>query len=148
VTLSPRALIGVAPALVVVAGSFVLSRACLHRSDPERDADAAFLHASGETVLAPSPEDEDRLHRVAVKQETVEDLLNGQMTFADALNRFETLTASAEDPAQAPGETEPERAINQLLSFLRVRANRDHDRYGPRLAELESEARSFQGTVN
>jgi hypothetical protein len=143
VTLSPRALIGVAPALVVVAGSFLLSRACLRQADRERDADVAAVHASGELMVAPSPQDEDRLHRVAVKQETVEDLLNGQMTFAEALDRFEVLTAPA-----GSGEADSGRAVNQLLAYLRIRAGREPERFAGRLAELESEARAHQGILN
>ena len=141
----PRALVGVAPALVVVAGSFLLGRVCLKQRDELRDKDVDVVAVRGETMLWPTKDDEDRLHRVALKQETAEDLLIGRLTLAEAIERYETLAAGADGP-QGPGDTDAERAINQVLSFARIRAAQAPQRYAARKAELESEARTYATT--
>ena len=128
-TLSPRALLGAAPALLVVAGSFLLSRAC--QRDAERPASEAGSFRA-ETVLLPSPKDEERLHRVALKQEAVDDLLDGRITLEEAASRFETVSDLTLDLA-----------VHQVLVFARVGANHNRDRYGEALARLEAESTSF-----
>lgn len=140
---SPRALLGVAPALVVVAGSFVLSRACLHEANNPGAAQA--IHVRSEIVERPSAEDEERLHRVALKQEAVEDLLNGELTLAETVERFELLSTSAEAQANLRSAGHGEPAVNQVLAFARVRAAQDVPRFGATLARLEAEAHSPAG---
>lgn len=142
---SPRALLGVAPALIVVAGSFVMSRACLRESGrPVADGDPAADH--GEIIALPSTADEDRLHRVALKQEAVEELLDGQLTLAEAAERFEMLSRSAEARAnlRTAGRTDPgaDPAVSQVLAFVRVRAATDPRRYAAALARVEADAHS------
>lgn len=144
---SPRALLGVAPALVVVAGSYVMSRACLHESArPTNDGDLASVQ--GEIVALPTTEDRDRLHRVALKQEAVEELLDGQLTLADAVERFEMVSTSAEARAnlRTAGRADPDvdPAITEVLAFARVRAAKD-PRYAATLARLEAEVHSPAG---
>jgi hypothetical protein len=141
---SPRALLGVAPALVVVAGSFVLSRACLRESSRPGAADP--ISERSEIVARPSAEDEDRLHRVALKQEAVEDLLNGELTLAETVERFEMLSTSAEAQAnlRSSGLVDPdvEPVVSQVLAFARIRAAQDRPRFGAALARLEAQAHS------
>jgi hypothetical protein len=144
---SPRALLGVAPALVVVAGSFVLSRACLRESKSPGAADPTSERS--EIIARPSAEDEERLHRVALKQEAVEDLLNGELTLAETAERFEMLSTSAEAQAnlRTSGRVDPDvdPAMSQVLAFARIRAAQDLPRFGTVLARLEAEARSPAG---
>jgi hypothetical protein len=142
--------LGVAPALVVVVGSFVMSRACLRETGrPTGDGDKAS--ANGEIVALPSTEDEDRLHRVALKQEAVEELLDGQLRLAEAVDRFEMLSTSAEARAnlRTAGRADPEAdpAVSQVLAFARVRAATDPRRYAAMLARVEAEAHSPVGPV-
>jgi hypothetical protein len=144
VALSLRALAGVTPALVVVGGSFWLGRMCLQES---ARMETVVSKVESETMLRPTPEDEDRLHRVALKQETAEDLLDGRLTFAQAIDRYVTLLNSSDDP-QGPGETETDRAANQLLSFARVRATRDPQRFAERMAQLQSDAARLAGAAD
>ena len=144
---SPRALLGVAPALVVVAGSFVLSRACLRESSGP--GAASQIAERSEIIARPSAEDEDRLHRVALKQEAVEDLLNGELTLAETLERFEMLSTSAEAQAnlRSSGLVDPDvdPVVSQVLAFVRIRAAQDHARFGVVLARLEAQAHSPAG---
>jgi hypothetical protein len=146
---SPRALLGVAPAFVVVAGSFVLSRACLREAGNSGNAES--IPVRSEIVARPSAEDEERLHRVALKQEAVEDLLTGQLTLAETVERFEMLSTSAEAQAnlQTSGHRDPDGdpAVSQVLAFARVRTAQDPHRFGAALARLEAQARSPAGPM-
>jgi hypothetical protein len=140
-------LLGVAPALIVVAGSFLLSREYAAEADRARARDEKAGRGQGELVLRPSAEDEERLHRVALKEETVADLLAGRLTLADAVDRFEMLSRSAregEQPAvSGPAVTDTGRAVHQILSFARVCAAHQPERFGGAVARLESEAEAF-----
>jgi hypothetical protein len=147
VTLSPRALLGAAPAVIVLAGSFLLSRTCLSEADRAEGPSAASVGSRGETVQPATAADEDRLHRVAIKDETVDDLLCGRLTFEEAIARFELLAASAEagdaPSARVGGNTATQRAVYQVLSFARVRANHRDEQYAGPLARVEAEAEAF-----
>lgn len=145
-----RALLGVAPALIVLAGSFAMSRDCVREPGVcEGDGSEGDSNLS-EVVVWPSAEDQDRLRRVALKQESVEDLLTGQITLADAVERFETLFESSEGRTNlrtpVAGDSDGERALNQVLAFARVRAGQDPDHFGPALARVESAAKAFATT--
>jgi len=141
---SPRALLGVAPAIVVLVGSFMMSRACL-RENSTREAVESDASRS-EVVVSPTAEDDERLHRVALKQEAVDDLLGGQLTLDEAVERFEMLSESPEARAnlrtarRAGLDDDP--AVNQVLLFARVRAAQDPKRFAAALARLEAEAHS------
>ena len=141
---SPRALLGVAPALIVVAGSFALSR----HHDREAAPDEQFAQKRlTETVSFPSADDQARLHRVALKQESAEDLLDGRLTLAEAVERFETYSSAPESLANLresmAGQSDRERAVNQVLSFVRVRAAQEPARFAAALARVEDEAKAF-----
>jgi predicted component of type VI protein secretion system len=100
----------------------------------------------GEVMVSPSAEDQERLHRVALKLETVDDLMDRRITLAEAVERFEALDAAPEAlsniRASLGGNTDAERTLNQVLSFARVRASQQPKRYNAALARLEAEARS------
>ena len=144
---SPRALLGVAPAVVVVVGSFALAR---HHDRPD-NTDAEFAHNYGEMIEFPSVQDEDRLHRVALKQETVEDLLDGRLALAQAIDRFEAWMSVRESGENVrtlvSGRSDRERAINQMMSFVRIRASQEPARFNVVLARIEAEAASFIAEV-
>ena len=141
---SPRALLGVAPALLVVAGSFALSQH--HGRDPAVAQTAAQLN-HGETIEYPTARDEDRMHRVALKQETVEDLMDGRLTLAEAVERFETWSSAPDSlanlRASLRGRSDRERAANQVLSFVRVRASQEPARFQAALARVEADVTAF-----
>jgi hypothetical protein len=151
VTLSPRALLGAVPALIVLAGSFLLSREYLAETDRSNSWADGEARAHGETVQWPTAQDEDRLHRVALKQETVDDLMDGRLTLEEAVARFEMLSAAAESSdsgaVQSPGNTPTERAVHQVLSYAHVRASREAERLVVPLARVESEAEAFLARV-
>lgn len=136
---SPRALVGVAPALLVLVGSLALSRE--YRREAESSDKA---RSNSETMIWPSAEDEERLHRTALKQEAIEDLLNGRLTLAEAVERFEMLSASPEAQTNmrlsVRGSTDEERALKQVLAFARIRAAQEPKRFDAALARLEAEA--------
>ena len=141
---SPRALLGVAPALVVVAGSFVLAR---HHNREAALAETAESQNCVETVCFVSPRDEDRLHRVALKLETAEDLMDGRLSLDEAVERFETVSAAPESLANLRaalrGRSDRERAVNQVLAFARTRASQEPARFATALARVEADARAF-----
>jgi hypothetical protein len=146
VTLSPRALLGAAPALIVLSGSFLLSRECLSEANRPERQDRSVVGSRPETVLAATAEDEDRLHRVAIKDETVDDLFCDRLTLEDAVARFEMLTAAAEaggGSSGGPSGTPTERAVYQVLCFARVQARHKPERFAAPLARLESDAEAF-----
>lgn len=141
---SPRALLGVAPALLVVAGSIALSRH--HDHDAVQDEMLAYqIH--GETVEHPSVRDEDRMHRVALKQETVDDLMDGRLTLAEAVERFEAWSSGPEFLANLRlalgGRSDRERSVNQVLSFVRARTSQEPAQFDAALARVEAEARAL-----
>ena len=141
---SPRALLGVAPALFVVAGSFALAR----HHGPDGSPDGTLSSDSvAETVSFLSPQDEERLHRVALKQETAEDLLEGRLTLAEAVDRFYTYSSAPESlanlRASLGGRSDRERVMNQVLSFVRTRVSQEPDRYALARTRLEAEATAY-----
>lgn len=141
---SPRALLGVAPALIVVAGGLALAR---HHDREAASNERAAGQRLSHTVSYPTADDEARLHRVALRQETAEDLLDGRLTLADAVERFETYSSGAEALANLresmAGQSDRERVVNQVLSFVRVRAFQEPDRFAAALARVEGEAKEF-----
>jgi hypothetical protein len=141
---SPRALLGVAPALIVAAGSFALAR--------QHDREAALAGAVDprspcETVCFPTATDEDRLHRVALKLESAEDLMSGRLTLAEAVERFETWAAAPEARTnlrtQMRGRSDRERAVNQVVAFVRTRTAQEPARFAAALVRVEAEAKAF-----
>jgi hypothetical protein len=141
---SPRALLGVAPALIVVAGSLALAR---HHERESPSDEALARQPLSERVSFPTADDEARLHRVALKQETADDLLDGRLTLAEAVERFETYSSAPEALANLRGSlggrTDRERSVNQVLAFVRVRAAQEPARYRPALERIEADARAF-----
>jgi hypothetical protein len=101
-----------------------------------------------QTMYAVSAEDEDRMQRVAIKEETALDMLDGRLTVEEAAAQF--LKVAASDPESleylrlAPGDTDEERALFQLISFARVQAGRKPQRYSAALARVEQTAKSFE----
>jgi hypothetical protein len=138
VIVSPRALIGVAPAVVVLVGSFWMSR---NSARPEPREDGSGSHSEVMTRL--TPEDEDRLHRVALKEETIDDLIDRRVSLAEAVDRFEMLAGPVAFLTN-PGETPRERAVWQIMSYIRKKFSTNLDQVADRLAELESEAQPME----
>src|SRR5262245_53562792 len=101
-----------------------------------------------ETIHPVSAEDEDRMQRVAIKEETALDMLDGRLTVEEAAAQF--LEVASSDPASleylrlSPGDTDEERALFQLVSFARIQAGRQPQRYGAAFARLEQVAKSLE----
>jgi hypothetical protein len=138
-----RAAFCAAPTIFVLAGSaWMASHAC-----QVRDRAAAAKEDACEIIIANSPADDDRMHRVALKHEVVLDLLDGRLTFDEAVARFRDLSASSAEALanlreNGAGPTDEERVVEQVLAFARVQVARKPSRYGPAMARLESEAKS------
>jgi hypothetical protein len=138
-----RAALCAAPTILVLAGSaWMASHAC-----QVRDRAAAAKEFDCEIIIENTPADDDRMHRVALKHEAILDLLDGRLTFDEAVARFRDVTAgSAEARANlresGAGTTDEERVIEQVLAFARVQAARKPLRYGPAMVRLESQAKS------
>ena len=79
-----------------------------------------MVRYGGEVMVGQSAEDQERLHRVALKLEAVDDLMDRRITLAEAVERFEALDAAPEAlsnmRASLAGNTDTERALNQVLS--------------------------------
>jgi hypothetical protein len=96
-----------------------------------------------EVMLCVSPADEERLHRVALKQETAIDLLNGRLTFDEAVMQFIEISAGDEDPSlrvHGSSLTDRERMIQQVIAHVRSHATHNRGRYDVELARIEAEA--------
>jgi len=118
----------------------------------DRDRAVAVKGDNSEVIVANTPADEDRMHRVALKHEAVVDLLDGRLTLNEAVARFRAVTTgSAEALANlresGAATTDEERVVDQVLAFARVQASRKPLRYGPVMARLESEAKSRTAQV-
>lgn len=140
-----RAALCAAPTMLALAGS-----AWLGYDARARAVASAADRVECKIVIAVSPADEDRMHRVAIKHEAVMDLLDGRMTIDEALARFrEAMGGSPEAMANLReggfAASDEDRVIQQLVAFARVQADRDPRRYRPVLARLEQEARSRTG---
>jgi hypothetical protein len=137
-----RAAVCAAPTMLALAGSAYLAH---HARSREPGAPAPGEESR--VMVAVSPADEDRMHRVALKHEAVMDLLDGRMTFDEAVERFRDVSAGSPEALAnlregGFGTTDEEALVQQLVSFARVQAAHDARRYGPALAQLEEEARS------
>ncbi|HJZ89231.1 MAG TPA: hypothetical protein VKE40_00060 [Gemmataceae bacterium] len=146
-----RAALGAAPALIVVAGSAWVAHIADRTSDRPPGSDTYE-----ETVLWPSPDDEARMHRLAVKQEAVSDLMDGLLTLEEVVERFEDVTESSAESVNnmrrtVEGGTDRDRILNQVVLFARVYASNNPRRYQEARRRIEQEARSLassHGTVH
>jgi hypothetical protein len=138
VTISPRALLGVAPAAIVLVGSFWMSRSSARNELPDDGGGAR-----SELMTGLSLDDQDRLHRVALKEETIDDLVERRVSLAEAVDRFELL-AGPVSFLSVPGETRTERAVRQIISYVQKKFAKNPDEIAARLAEIESEARAMR----
>lgn len=145
-TLSLRACLGTAPALVVVAGSFLLSRVYFNEVERDRQRRLSPDNLAGETIVGVSAENADRMHRVALKEETVTDLLEGRLSLAAAVQRFEQMARLDEngDIAGARfGGSGTRQILYQIQSFARSQAACFPERLGPQFAQLREEIASY-----
>jgi hypothetical protein len=128
-----------------------LSRECVREAASCDSVGFDRFPSHSEVVAWPSPADEERLHRVALKLETIDDLLDGLLSLDQAVERFETLSVSAETQANlrasVGGDSDGERAVNQVLIFARVRAAQEPQRFAAAIARLESEAKSLPNLI-
>jgi hypothetical protein len=139
-----RTLLTVALPVLLLVGSLLLSQYGQAGDIKEvEDATPAI-----QTMCPVSAEDEDRMQRVALKEETALDMLDGRLTVEEAAAQF--LKVASSDPESleymrlAPGDTDEERALFQLISFARVQAGRKLERYGAALARVEQTAKSLE----
>jgi len=140
-----RALITCAIPILFLAGSLLIS----HRGQEVVAKSAHQESSSGvETVKPLTLEDEERMNRVALKEETALDLLDGRLTLEEAAAQF--LEIASSDPESldnmrmAPGDTTEEKSLSQLISYARVQAGRKPDRYADALARIERSAKSLE----
>jgi hypothetical protein len=142
-----RAALGAAPALIVVAGSAWIA----HVADRGSERPAA-PGSYQETVIWPSPDDEARMHRLAVKQEAVADLMDGLLTLQEVVDRFQEVTESSPESLNnmrqsVEGETDRDRILNQVLLFARVYASNNPRQYQETRLRIEREARSMASSA-
>jgi hypothetical protein len=146
VTLSPRAALLIAPALIVTAGAVLLGR----------DADQAPLftgwanNSGPDNMLDPSVADQDSARMICQKQAVALDLLCGRCRLEDAADRIVEISESFPQGLDRlrvawPGRTDRERAIVQAVSFARSLTRREPDRFSEALGRIEKEARVLLG---
>jgi hypothetical protein len=148
VPFSLRAALGAAPALIVVAGSAWIAHLADHNSERPPGSDTFE-----DTVLWPSPDDEARMRRLAVKQEAVEDLMNGLLTLEEVVDRFQDVTESSPESLNnmrrsVDGGTDRDRVLNQVLLFARIYASNNPRRYEEIRRRIEREARSMASSAD
>lgn len=132
--LTLRTLFFSVPALIVLIGGYFVS--------PEGRTLDETLEPGSSSMLSnewPSNKDEDLVRCVAIKHETILDLLEGRLTFEEAIDRFRL--NSTTNPAGA-NEADA-RFIQQVISFARVHAARDPRRHQTACSEIESAARTL-----
>jgi hypothetical protein len=141
VTVSPRALLIIAPALFVVGGSFWLSRADLREIN--RAVDGRDSVQDG-LVLPPGAADEDILHRVALKLEIIDDLFDGRITLQEAVLQFESLNEAGGNDSTpdstASNDSSLSRAVAQVLSYARNEARYEPKQRQAAMDRIEAEA--------
>jgi hypothetical protein len=140
-----RTLLTAALPVVLLVGSLLISHYGQDRAlNDAEDAKTPDI----ETMYAVSPEDEDRMQRVALKEETALDMLDGRLTVEEAATQF--LEVASSDPASlenmrlSPGDTDEEKALSQLVSYARVQAGRQPQRYRAAFARVEQVAKSLE----
>ena len=139
-----RAVLAWSPAVIVLLGILLLSRNG-ETSKAEDDRNSSV----DEPIIGLSTADQDRVHRIALKQETAIDMLDGRFTVEEATQRF--LEISASDPEcldhlrrSARGATDDDKAFNQLMMFARIQARSDPQRFRAALDRAEQVAQSTQ----
>jgi hypothetical protein len=90
--------------------------------------DQARLAAAEESIARIDQESELVQRRAAIKQEVVRDLLEGRLTFDDAVRMFADSNRMQESATtylrrRYPGRTDDERAAWQLIGYLRLTHN-------------------------
>ena len=97
---------------------------------------------SHESVSAPTEADEECLHRVGIKLETVDDLLAERITFEEAVLRSHRWGARDDFQPALTSLTDPslQRHVEQVLSYARTQARYEPARYNAVLARIEKEA--------
>ena len=95
---------------------------------------------------------EAALNRSQFKQETTNDLLGGQISFEEAVERFrETNLSSTEGMdnlrLMIEGHTDEERLVNQLMKYVKSTVDGFPGRYKNRLKEIEKKAQTYMHTV-
>jgi hypothetical protein len=139
VTAYPRAALCAAFTFASLAGAGLVARSAA----APRPAPPAV-----ENTFWPDAETEERVHKVAFRQETIADLMNGELSLEAAVERFWDLSTGSEKSLVSlrntiPGETDEERVIKQVLMFAKVHMSKSPGRYEDRLTQLETEAASF-----
>lgn len=143
-TISPRGLLVAAPALLVLAGSFLMARMSANAVNRTQEKS----HDSHELVSLPTEEDEECLHRVGIKLETVDDLLAERITFEEAVLRFASLAGSRDEFQPATStltDSSLQRNVEQVLSFARTQARYEPGHYNLILTRIEKEATLLLG---
>jgi hypothetical protein len=142
---SLRILFAWSPAAIVLLGILLLSG----NGEPGAP-DAASELPVEEEMQSVSAADQDRVHRIALKQETVIDLLDRRLTVHEAVQRF--LEISSSDPEsldhlrKAVGDTDEEKALHQLIAFARTHANRNAARFQEGFEHAQQVAQSIQAS--
>lgn|GEM_PF-4200172 len=143
-----RALVAATPVVLVLGGILFMSR------NPEVGAPADPTECTKDdcpNVLRLTAEDEERMHRLALKTETTIDMLDGRLAVAEAAARFLELCSSDPESLEnmrhaSAADTDEEKALDQLLSFARIQAIRQPERYAAAFAQAQQWAKSHESS--
>lgn len=132
---------------IVFAAASYVTRTAIDGQAKQRQAETDETQLS--TTIPASQESEDRIHRVALKQEAISDMLDGRLTLAETASRFWDVSVDDESAMNnlrhtMPGRTDDELIVHQVLTYARVQTNSNPKRFAARLAHIEIEARSFR----
>ena len=133
----PRALFFSVPALILLVGSYLVSP-----KDLKTEAEAQPSSSLAASIEWPTERNEALIRRVALKQETTLDLLDGRITFHESVDRFRLLSTSANSNSEGAGDDA--RFAAQVVSFSRAETSRNPGRFKAALADIELAARSME----
>jgi hypothetical protein len=134
---APRAALFAAPALIVLAGSYLIAQHAQSRGDGYENGAPV---RGQETVVWVSEEDEERMHRIALKQEAATDLLEGRLTLDETVQRFIDVSAGTENPFDNDVVDPRERFLMQVIAHIRTIAYHWPGRYDSAVARIVAEA--------
>jgi len=133
-----RALFFGVPALIVLFGGYYMAPKT-STSDDALQPGSSFMAA----IEWPSEDDADLVRRVAIKQETTLDLLDGRLTLEDAIDRFRLISPASSNESEKENVS---RYAQQVVSFTRAHAVRDPERYQAAYTKLEARIRSRESS--
>lgn len=146
-TLSPRAALFIAPALIVTAGAVLLSR----HADQSPLLTGHGTESGPDNMLDPSVAYDESARATYQKQAVALDLLYGRCKLDEAADRFIEISRSFEQEFDRlrmvwPERSDRELAILQTVLFARSLSRSEPERFGDAMTRIDEDAKSLLGS--